>query len=288
MRKLLQKRLNAVGNKTVYFPMDKANMSITGKGVQRGAFTLIELMVVLAIIGILTAMLLPALATGKESGRRISCVNNMRQMAIAHQMYADDNDFRYYKRSKNPLWTYGLEPYYANATIAGLAGTNGQGATKILICPDDSKLGHDDSGPPDYPHSYIMNAWNDYFTNKLTAAQWKQYMQDVNATWGIPEQEIKEPTETIIFGEKMDGEAEHYMDLLQEPLNDLYIIDNERHSKGNAVGGSNYAFCDTSVRYLKWGTAVAPLNLWGVMDWMRGTPSSPGDGTNPGGNGSQY
>jgi len=56
------------------------------------AFTLIEFLVVIAVIAVLMAILMPALGRAREQGKRAVCLNSLKQLTLAWILYADDND----------------------------------------------------------------------------------------------------------------------------------------------------------------------------------------------------
>lgn len=71
-----------------------------------GGFTLIELLVVVAVIAILLAILMPAMRKAKALTKRVACQSNLKQIAVAWNMYLDDNDGRFYQ-GRNANLNYG-------------------------------------------------------------------------------------------------------------------------------------------------------------------------------------
>ena len=58
-------------------------------------FTIVELLVVVALLAILIGLLLPALGSARQSARRLECMSNMRQLQLANELYAGDHDDRF-------------------------------------------------------------------------------------------------------------------------------------------------------------------------------------------------
>ena len=136
---------------------------------RRRAFTLIELILVVAIIALLVALMMPALSRAREQARRIKCASNLRQLAAAAAAYAESNHGsmpgvgRFPQQPHDWVYWYVVPPYN---DLSGSALTPYLGRPlnpEILRCPSDDWESHpkqyarSDRDPTPYFYSYSLN-----------------------------------------------------------------------------------------------------------------------------------
>lgn len=216
-------------------------------------FTLIEMLVIIAIIAVLAALLFPVLASAKESGKRSSCASAIRQTALATLMYCEDQDGVFPQ----------TKPTSADPAIDDSAGQIEEpdrgplipliehyAGKASLLCPSDP----DPKGSactdvnPDAPEvtSYIINGY---------------------LCFGTSESQIRQPSDSVMYAERHSESP--FCDYLFHPWYNASNPDapeNEMDEKEGAIASSrhlstaNYVFADSHSKALKWS------QVYGVKD----------------------
>ena len=211
------------------------------------AFTLIELLVVIAVIGILASLLLPALGRAKARALSIKCVSQLKQIGIATEMFANDNEDELpgnqHSLPLRPSWVAQFTSYLSYSTTDPTGGG-------IFQCPTERKR---------LAYTYAVN---DFLTYRPPngAASWPG-MADFSRKSTVPS-----PSETLWMTELAEDiqyqDHFHFVDKSRaipgdataySPNSFLSQVDVKRH-----LDGANFLFLDNHVESLPW-TRVKPM-----------------------------
>jgi len=195
-------------------------------------FTLLELLIVIAIIGVLAVMVIANWSKMKLYSQRTATLNNMRQIGVALYGYAGDNDARLPRRvagasNTTDKWPKLLHGYLEDIRVYAAVGDR---SNFIFQGNDPLSNGRNHT-------SYIMNGYNDLgaYTNEAVEVRLTQ---------------LEKPASVILLGTPKSGSTHFYMDMLEGTNgNHMDVLNLTLYGEG-----SDYLFADGSARFLTTNT----------------------------------
>lgn len=228
-----------------------------------GAFTLLEMLVVIVVIGILAALLLPALSKAKQKGQGVECLSNLRQLQLAWTMYAQEHEDALAPNSDGPRAGRELE---RPAWVAGWLRTDLQNASKydstnidLLVGKEYAQYGSIGSyaqNPKIYrcPGDQSIVTIDEVKYPRVRSMSMNAYLSGKGA-WNSPEYvtfhkfaEIPRPSETwVLVDEREDSINDGYF--ATDPTRSYAIVD---YPASYHNGSCGFSFADGHSEYHKW------------------------------------
>ncbi len=227
------------------------------------AFTLLELLVVVAILAILAALLFPVFSQARERARRTACLSNLKQMGLGIQMYSQDYDE--HLPAWNSYWVC-----YTNGATGGEGPDGGVdcGAESDGIAWDTAILPYIKMGNPgDATGSNLGGVW--HCPNSELSERYRSYGHSMGVAFYStfetfyylypPVASLRDPAQTVFVGDggregrlgtpsQMKGYAEKYV-----PGQEFVVDGTKAYSRDAPFrhqNGANYLFCDGHAKWL--------------------------------------
>lgn len=233
------------------------------------AFTLIELLTVIAVIGVLAGILIPVVSKARASARVSVCGANMRQIGTAIDLYVADNKGRYpyayyvpapdSSDTQRKTWDTLISPYLFSVQLAGTSNTQYQ----VMLCPSDADP-MPDGGQAKRTYAMVRGSDGFGITTNGDAS---------TPRVGRSRAEVEEPAKTLLLAEySQHPSTGGSWNMIGHPANSAVDSPVRQLASGNGAelhgGKFNYLFADGHVQFLSpdatvgTGSTTAPKGMW--------------------------
>jgi prepilin-type N-terminal cleavage/methylation domain-containing protein/prepilin-type processing-associated H-X9-DG protein len=195
----------------------------------KAAFTLVELLVVIAVLGVLVAIGLPVTTHLSQYAQRTQVVSNMRQLGVAAHLYANENNQQLPGQpdpdSSADRWPTLLCNYLSPSDPRVFLDPTDPSAAKLPLATVVSNAANNTG--------YIYNGFDDLAANGVPLVS-------------VPMARIATPSQVVLLAQKLPSAKSFFVDPLLQPLGNLLAVLNPQAFDG----GAYYLYADGSVRFV--------------------------------------